>query len=183
MSHSPCLPPSLAHMKEVFVSHRGALHPRSLLQAAEQSVADSSGMRQQAGRQCSWFWKEDVAVLLLTSVAWIVLSCASKGFCSIICAHFIASFCGGVCVCVCAHLPQDPLLLTFALHRFFFLFVFLCVYSTIYTWCRDWCIFECINLWNCSYASLRFHPSPPLLWHRCCKNAPVVLLLRLLQML
>lgn len=53
-------------MNEVFVSRRGVLRPRSLLQAAEQSVADSSGMRQQAG-SARGFWKEDVAVLLLTS--------------------------------------------------------------------------------------------------------------------
>lgn len=53
-------------------------------------------MRQQAG-SASGFWKKDVAVLLLTSVAGIVLCCASQGFCSIIGAHFITLFCGGVC--------------------------------------------------------------------------------------
>lgn len=36
-----------------------------------------------------------------------------------------------VCVCVCAHLPQDPLLLTFALHRFFFC-LFFCVFIVLF---------------------------------------------------
>lgn len=45
----------------------------------------------------SGFWEEDVAVLLLTSVAGIGLCCASQGFCPIIGAHFITLFCGGVC--------------------------------------------------------------------------------------
>lgn len=47
-------------MKEVFVSHRGALRPHSLLQAAEQSVLQTlvecvSRQLRQAGRQCLWF--------------------------------------------------------------------------------------------------------------------------------
>lgn len=93
------------------------MHPHDF-QTAEQSAADSSGMCQQAG-SASGFWKEDVAVLLLTSVAGIVLFCASQGFGSIIGAHFITLFCEGVRV----HLLQSPLLLTSVLYRsFFFLF-------------------------------------------------------------
>lgn len=58
-------------MKEVFVSHRGALRPHSLLQAAEQSVLQTlvecvSRQLRQAGRHAGsarGFWKEDVAVI------------------------------------------------------------------------------------------------------------------------
>ena len=51
-------------MKEVFVSHRGALRPHSLLQAAEQSVLQTlvECVSRQAG-SARGFWTEDVAVI------------------------------------------------------------------------------------------------------------------------
>lgn len=75
----------------------------------------------QAG-SASGFWKEDVAVLLLTSVAGIVLCCASQGFCSIIGAHFITLFSGGVCA-----LAAEPSALNFSVAQGF---VFFCIYSS-----------------------------------------------------
>lgn len=72
----------------------------------------------------SGFWKKDVAVLLLTSVAGIVLCCASQGFCSIIGAHFITLFCGGVCA-LAAEPSALNLLLIFIAQGFVF-----CIYSS-----------------------------------------------------
>lgn len=123
-------------MKKVFASHWGALCPHSLLWAAGPGVADRLGCVSRQAGSTRAFWKKDVAVLLLTSVAGIVLCCASQGFCSIIGAHFITLFWGRQCVCVCARLLQSPLLLTYALHRD--------IYSGFL-----WCIPVCTNLRNC----------------------------------
>lgn len=85
-------PPSAALVKRVFVSHRGALHPRSLLQAAEQGAADSGGMRQQAGSaRAFWKGRRSNPLTHLCSRESAV-SCLSGGFCSIIGMHFIILF-------------------------------------------------------------------------------------------
>lgn len=96
-SHQFWLQQSAAHMKGAFVSHRGAMQFATGCTAAECCRLQWNAS---AGRQAV-LWKEDVAVLLLTSVAWIVLCCASRGFCSIICAHFITLFCRGLCALAC----------------------------------------------------------------------------------
>ena len=106
-------------MKEVFVSHRGALRPHSLLQAAEQSVLQTlvECVSRQAGRQRSWFLdgrcsshithlcSRDSAALCLPGVLfnhWRTLY------------YLVLWRC--VCVCVCVYLVQSPMLLTYVLH-------------------------------------------------------------------
>lgn len=94
----------------------------------------------QAG-SASGFWKEDVTVLLLTSVAGIVLCYASQGFCSIIGAWFITLFCGGVCA-----LTAEPSAPNLCIAWGFVV----CVYSSI---CAVWfailCVSTCRNVAVC----------------------------------
>lgn len=93
-----------------------------------------------AGRQAALVvFGRKIAVLLLTSVAGIVLCCASQGFCSIIGAHFITLFCGGVCT-----LAAEPSALNLCIARGFAV----CIYSGV---CAVWGAFVYISaLKNCS---------------------------------
>lgn len=69
------------------------------------------------GANGGFFGKEDVAVLLLTSVAAILLRCASRGGSVQSSAHTSLPCSVEVCVCVCALLLQSPPLFTCVLQR------------------------------------------------------------------
>ena len=146
-------------MNEVIVSHRGILRPRRLLQAAERSVAESSGMRQQAGSARA-FWKEDVAVLLLTSgivppvpprgsvqsFEWTLLPCSVE-----------------VCVWVCA-LASEACALKLRMTQGYG-FVFLYLQSRL-CWLRY--ISACLNLFMLSYLRLPPFPATSVPWRCFC---------------
>lgn len=166
-----------ARVKEPLVDHRGALQSGGLAEWWNASAGSASG-----------FWKQDVTVLLLTSVVGIVLCYASQGFCSIIGAQFITSLCGGVCALTAEH---PALTLRIALG-----FV-ICIYSgNIVLFDVRLCVWTCkkcprVLKWivlfalghvscpvYCHASSFSAPPLTPVLWCRCrcCCRAPLLLL-------
>ena len=116
-----------------------------------------------------------------------MLRCASQGFCSIIGAHFITLFCGGVCVCVCVYLVQSPMLLTYVLHRdllFGFTVAFCAICNALLyasTSVNAPPCFKYIAVWSTSHICMSGFI---LLWHQSCEDAAAAaFLLHLPQML